>query len=419
MTSTLLSEEDVAILELEGPTVAGHTCKVIGLERTVSVEQVRARVERRIAAAPLLRTRLRDGDPPAWVKAPDFSVGRQVVPWSDEAIDEQELAAVVAALFEQRLDRERPLWRIDVVELEGGAGALIWRLHHALADGTTSMRLADALLWDEARERVAAAAPRARPARPAADQERRRGHLAGFLEREFAESIHRSPFDGEIGARRQIAFATAPLAPLHDAAKALASATVNDAVLCVVAGGLRRWVEHHHGKLGTMRFRVPVSLHSEGDDASNHDSFFTLPVHLDEPDPVVRLRSIHASGAERKGDRDADRRRRLLESLRSELPPLASLAERLEASPRSFALCVSNVPGPRGRVSVCEAPVRSLHSIAEVGRGHGLRAAVVSLAGELHFGLCADPAIADDLDEMAAGIEAEAAALVESAQPVR
>ena len=91
---------------------------------------------------------------------------------------------------------------------------------------------------------------------------------------------------------------------------------------------------------------------------------------------------------------------------------MRSLSERIERNPRSFALSVSNVPGPREPVSVLGAPVESIHSIAEIGERHALRVAVVSLAGELHFGFCADPAIVDGLDAMAAGVELEAAELV-------
>ena len=341
-------------------------------------------------------------------------------------------ATLVAGIFERRLDRDRPLWRIDLAPLPDGGASLVWRIHHALADGTTAMRFARQLLWDEPAgeqggtrpaEVAGPAPPHADPPNvPAAvheahrssadDHHRRRGHLAAFLKREFSDSIRRSPFDGEIGTRRSVAFASVGFRPLHDAAKRICGATVNDAVLAVVAGAVRRWVEHHHGALGAVRFRVPVSLHSEGDDAANHDSFFTLPVHLDESDTAARLEAIHSAAAERKADHDAERLEALLSSLESHAPPLAGLARRLEASPRSFALCVSNVPGPREPHSVLGAPVRSLHSIAEVGRRHGLRVAVVSYADELCFGICADPSIADDLDAMATGIAIEAEALI-------
>jgi WS/DGAT C-terminal domain len=61
---------------------------------------------------------------------------------------------------------------------------------------------------------------------------------------------------------------------------------------------------------------------------------------------------------------------------------------------------------------VLGAPVRALYSIAEIRERHGLRVAVVSMADELHFGLCADPAIVGDLEPIVTGILAETSALL-------
>ena len=69
------------------------------------------------------------------------------------------------------------------------------------------MRFARAVLWDE----VAAAPARSRHHEHATDDARRRAHLVRFIEREFGEGIHRSPFDGRIGTRREIAFAMVSL----------------------------------------------------------------------------------------------------------------------------------------------------------------------------------------------------------------
>ncbi|HYI38401.1 MAG TPA: WS/DGAT domain-containing protein, partial [Thermoleophilaceae bacterium] len=80
--------------------------------------------------------------------------------------------------------------------------------------------------------------------------------------------------------------------------------------------------------------------------------------------------------------------------------------------PRHFAVNVSNVPGPRTPVSVLGAPVESLHSIAEIGERHALRISAVSMADTLCFGFCADPAIVDDLQAMADGVEEGTAGLV-------
>jgi wax ester synthase-like acyl-CoA acyltransferase family protein/uncharacterized protein DUF1298 len=410
-----LLPEDRAILDLESEMVVGHTCKVVLLAPPApALEELRASVAARLADAPAL-TRKLGGDEraPCWVPAEDLDIARRVGAGEvSSPLDDAGLRREVARLFERRLDRDRPLWRMDLLPLAGGRAAIVWRIHHALADGTAAMRFARAVLWDE---EPAAATARPRPHEHASDDARRRGHLVRFVEREFGETAHRSPFDARIGTRREVAFASVELAPLHDAASSLAGATVNDAVLTIVAGGLRAWLERHHGALGAVRVRVPVSLHHEGDDAANRDSFFALAVPLGEPDPAARLRGVHEATAARKAEHDAETMDALLRELGRVSPRLERFCQRIEANPRRFALSVSNVPGPRAPVSVLGAAVERVYSLAEIGRRHALRVAAVSIAGRLCFGFCADPAVVDDLDDLAAGLEADAEALVAAA----
>ena len=414
-----LGPEDRAILDLECRTIAGHTCKVVRLAPEagppIDGERLRERVAERITLAPALTRKLGgSARAPAWVSDESFDLAEHVREAEvAEPLDRAGLLALVARLFEQRLDRSRPLWRIDTVALQGGARALIWRIHHALADGTASVRYARSLLWDETPE-TAALTPAQVHAAHAADEARRRQHLAAFIRREYARGECRSPFDGEIGTRREVAFAVVPLHELHDAARTLEGATVNDAVLAIVAGAVGRWVRLRHGELGTIRLRVPVSLHREGDLVANHDSFFSVGLPLNEPDPVARLRLAHLGAGERKLDQDAQYREHLLREL-SGVPPLEHFVTRIERNPRRFALSVSNVPGPRRPVSVLGAPVTGLHSLAEIGERHALRVSAMSLAGQLCFGLCADPHLVDRLPLMAEGIEAEAQMLLDAA----
>jgi len=410
-----LEEADRTILALEGPTVVGHTCKVVVVgPGAPGVPELRESIAARLDAAPALTRRLGGTeDAPEWVPDAGFDLSEHVVAAGDGVpVARTALRGEVARLFALHLDRDRPLWRIDCVALEDGATALVWRLHHALADGTASMRLARGMLWD--------AVPAGEPlpdhhphtaAGHAADEERRQAHLAAFLRREFARSAGRSPFDGRIGRRRQIAFASVSLRRLHDAGRALAGATLNDSVLAVVAGALRAWVQHHHGDLGGVRVRVPVSLHHEGDDAGNRDSYFSVALPLNEPDPVARLRAVHEATAVRKADHDAEEMDHLLQRLSGVSPRLSQFCQRIEGSPRHFAVNVSNVPGPRTPVSVLGTPVESLHSVAEIGERHALRITAVSLAGTLCFGFCADPDLVDDVQAMADGVEQGAAEL--------
>ena len=73
-------------------------------------------------------------------------------------------------------------------------------------------------------------------------------------------------------------------------------------------------------------------------------------------------------------------------------------------NPHVFTLNVSNVPGPREEVYVLGARVRAMYSVAEIAEHHALRVAVISAAGTLFFGLCADRDTVDDIDVIADGI---------------
>jgi diacylglycerol O-acyltransferase / wax synthase len=411
MDGIALTDEDRAILALENAAVAGHTCKVVLIEDGApSAERLAASIAQRLPAAPALTRRLAGpADRPVWVDDESFEIAAHVTAADVDPCDDGALRAEVARLFAERLDRSRPLWHVDVVPRPAGGAAIVWRIHHALADGTAAMHLADAVLWDAGPE------AEARPARPRAahpEDARRHGRLAAFVRHEVSLGPERSPFDGTIGSAREVAFARAPLHELHDAARRLANATVNDAVLAAVAGALRSWIQRHHGRLGRVRVKVPVSLHHPGDGEGNRDSFFTLELPLGELDPVARLAAVRAATAARKADHDAETLDVLMRDLAGASPQLEHFCRRLEASPRTFALNVSNVPGPAGSVTVLGTPVEAVYSLAEIGQRHALRIAVVSLADSLHFGLCADPAIVGDVGSLAEGVEAEAAALV-------
>lgn len=414
-----LAPEDLAILELESPTVAGHTCKVLRVgPRAPDVAALRERIAERIHLAPAFTRRLGEdaAGAPAWVVDPDFDVRDHVVAHHhDDPVSSDGLRRCVARLFEQRLDRGRPLWRMDVIELTDDRHAIVWRIHHALADGTAMLRYARSLLWDGTPESTQTQA-QAR-ADHVADDARRRVHLAGYVRRELRRSHGRSPFDGPICSRRDVGFATVPLKSVHDAAKALCGATLNDAVLSIVAGALRHWVIDHHGHLGTIRVKIPVSMHHEGDKVANHDSMFTLGLPLAEADPVARLQTIHVRTQARKEAHDAEARELLLHEIRDVSPRLERFATQLERSPRRFALNISNVPGPRQPVAVLSAPVQVLHSLAEISEHHALRVSVMSLADMLCFGFCADAELVPDAQAIADQIEPETQALLDAATP--
>jgi diacylglycerol O-acyltransferase len=426
-----LSVEDLAILRVESPTVAGHTLKVAILDPPANrprpdVDALRARIAARVERAPRLRRRLqpRKRRRAAWVDDPYFDVRDRVraLPVSGRA-SEADLRRICARMMEERLDRSQPLWTIDLVDpLEEGRIAVVWRLHHSLADGAMAMRLAEEVLWDEGdtEEREAGGAA---PSGPLAElrealEARRPRRLPGALRRELASAANPSPFEGRVSPRREVSFASVGLGRLKRAAHSLVpGATVNDVILALVGAGVRRWAEARGDALGSLRVKIPVSLHhhAERPTAANRDSFFSVSLPIAIPDPIERLRRIKQETNLCKRSRDAQVLDTLLRDLEHVAPPLRRLFDRRLANPHAFALNVSNVIGPAYRPSVLGAPVRAFHSIADIDERHGLRVAVISMADELHFGVCGEPAIVGGLDPLVDGILADAASIVEAA----
>jgi WS/DGAT/MGAT family acyltransferase len=418
-----LSHEDLRILALETETVAGHTCKVILLDERIDADRLRQSIASRLDGALAMRLRLTQVDGELWwAKEQHVDLDAHVVAVGEAPLDAAGLRAAAARAFSRRLDRTRPLWRIDVVpSLAQGGSALIWSFHHAVADGSTMMKVAQAALWDQASGTAAAAplpsAPLAVKPTPVAPPGNSRLRRIRAAARETPHLWMRSPFDGHIDGRRAVALVSLPFDAMRQAARATDGATVNDAVLTVVGGGLRRWLELHNGHLGSVRVKVPVSLHgvatpgSGSTESGNRDSFFCLDVPLNPADPLERLDAVRRETRIRKESHDAEQLDALMRGL-ARVPQLQRFAERVLVSPRSFAVNVSNVRGPKRPVQVLGAPVRELYSLAEIRERHALRIAVVSLGARLNFGLTADPTLLPDVDQLADQIRADASELV-------
>jgi diacylglycerol O-acyltransferase len=434
-----LSAEDVRILGLEAGNVRGHVCKVAVLRpgegrRLPTLDELRAHVDGHLDGAPRLRRRLIRSPFTAgsslWIDDDTFDIARHVRAVDEPApVDPERLPAIVADLMAERLDRAHPLWRIDVIgPMTDGSMALVWRIHHCLADGATMMRLAGELLWGApdaaavapsgwrpmpapggvsllAQCVAAGLGPGARRARAIGArargrvQARRLGWDAkGALKRELTRTARPTPLEHGAGPARRVAFASAPFAACRSAAKAIdPAATVNDVVLAAVAGGMAAWLAHRGLPAVGIRAKVPVSLHAAGghDDAANRDSYFFVDLPVAEPDFAERLRAVNRQTVERKRLHDAEAV--YAATLRR------SVAEQA-MSPRVFTLNVSNVPGPREDVFVLGARVCELYSVAEIAQQHALRIAVISAAGTLFFGLCADRDVVDDLEVLADGV---------------
>jgi hypothetical protein len=408
-----LSQDDAQILRLESPVIKGHTGKVLiaapGSDGgALSVERLRDQVGERLAAFPRLSQRVEEPrfglGRPVWVEAPEVDLVWHVAePDHADPLSDEELRRAVGDLLSERLDHTRPLWRLDALPLTGERVALVGRIHHAMADGVSAIRLLAGLLWEKD-DQPSPASP-ARPAQAPATEAREARvlvRLPAALRRELRPGRD-TKFDQHIGPAREVAWTSFPLERLkrieHGAAEHV---TVNDVVLAVVAGGLRRWLPQVGGIADDLRVQCPVCLHAQEEDAGqlgNRDSFMNLDLPISEPDPAARLRMINTETSERKLDHDADTLYAFFHAL-GRFRPLYRGVTRVTSGPREFALSVSNVPGPRQRPLILGHAIEQFSSFAEPADRHALRVSVISLGGELAFGLCSDPEAISGLDAL-------------------
>ena len=422
-----LTAEDEHILQLEHGNVVGHWCKVVIVDGDVDIARLRRNVSAQMESVPRLRQRLeflpRGLGRPVWVDDPAFDLAWHVASAGVASpVDDRGLRDLVAARMERRLDRTRPLWRLEVAPLTDRRTALLWRVHHAMADGFTAMRIGAACIWcaDPPEQRALARAPGPIQSRRsillaaardrAANAWREARQLArdlaavrrwrdGFAQartvasaarRELAPAPIATTFDAPLGRRRAVAWRTLPLDELHAAAKRVGpGVTLNDAVVALIGSGVSAWSSANARTDRPLRVRIPVSLHSgTAAGAGNRDSFIDVDVPVDGAGVVARLATINEQTAARKTAHDAehvDRAMRAMAAL-----PFGDHLVALSDGPNEFSLCISNIVGPREHVAVDGIPVSALHSIVEVAQHHDLRASVVSCADVLSIALCAD-----------------------------
>jgi diacylglycerol O-acyltransferase / wax synthase len=428
-----LSALDAAFLHLETAATHMDVGAVAVFEgpapsRDELVDRVRSRLH--LMPRHVQRVRVPRGiGRPEWVDDPAFDVERHVrratlaAPGGD-----QELMDLAARAFSRGLDRSRPLWELWLVDgLAGGGFALISRTHHAMIDGIAGVELAQRLL-DEPPDGPLLEQPRPAPPRTSP---RRSGVVAilrsapsairGVIPvgRAFLHPASRTPLNVPIGPGRRLAVVRARLDDVRLVKDAFGT-TVNDVVLAVVAGGLRRWLRERGIATDGLELHalVPVSVRAEAerDAGGNRLSAMrgTLPVWAG--DPVERLRTARHGMDRVKASGQAAGAALLMRIGNAAPPAVLAWGARLAVSTRLFNLIVTNVPGPPHALSLRGRALVDVFPVAVLPRDHALAVAVFSYDGRLGFGLLADREAMPDVGTVAAGIEAELAELVRRAR---
>ena len=209
-----------------------------------------------------------------------------------------------------------------------------------------------------------------------------------------------------IGGHRRYAVVRSDLSELKSI-KAALGGTVNDVVLAVVTGGLRRLLlargeEPPEG----LRAMVPMNVRQASEHLALGNKVSSLFVHLPvgEPDPLMRYVKAREEAEGLKAGTQAEGSTALME-LTAMAPPVlhSTLARGLFAS-RLFNVTVTNVPGPQMALYAHGAQLREVWPLVPLAAEHALGVAILSYDGKVVFGVNADRDSVPDLEEMTAGM---------------
>jgi diacylglycerol O-acyltransferase / wax synthase len=434
-----LSALDASFLQVETPTAHMHVgwaalFEPPGDRLRPSFDELRAHLGDRLPRAPRFRQRLREVplglSAPVWVDEPDFDLDRHLT----EA-DSSRLSEVVDSVMSEPLPRDRPLWQMHLApRLEDGRIAVVCKAHHCMVDGIAAVQLGSLLLdptpetppaepgeWqpeggpsqadlivggaiDLVRSQLALGSL---PARIATSPARARD-LAGRAwraARALADSARPAPPVGAlnrpISPRRHLAYLVRPLDELREI-KSRFGVKLNDVVLAVATSGYRAFSAERGERPTRIKAMVPVNVRAtEGEELGNRISFMFIDLPCQEPDAVRRLREIHSASDRRKRAGTPEGGDDVLGLLSYAPPPVRALFSRFVASPRTFNLVVSNIPGPLGETYLRGCRLREAYPVVPIAAGHALSIGFTSVGDHACFGFYADCESLPDVDYLA------------------
>jgi len=461
-----LSAVDTTFLELEDASAHMHIGAVAEFERAplalpdgrLDIARIERVIETGLHRVPRYRQKLAWvpllGNP-VWVDDPTFNLHYHVRHTSlPPPGDERQLKRLAGRILSQQLDRGKPLWELWVVEgLASGRIAVISKAHHCMIDGVGSVELTSITMQTtpEGDPRLEGPpppwVPRAAPSPlelVAAETLHRarapflglravaRGALAPVSSvracRDMLHGVVKSlvagmrpssptPLNVEIGPHRRFDWCETDLDQVKRVKQRLGG-TVNDVVLAVVAGALRRFLRQRGMAVEALDFRamVPVNLRTESDrTVGNRVATIVARLPLDARAPRERLERVIAETRALKGSHQAQGMQAIEDLGDATFPSLFIAFGRAMAVARPFNLVVTNVPGPPFPVYMLGARMLACHPLVPLYRNQALGIALFSYDGRLFWGFNADWDAMPDLHELVEAIESEARRLADAA----
>ncbi|MEX2106485.1 MAG: wax ester/triacylglycerol synthase family O-acyltransferase [Solirubrobacterales bacterium] len=396
---------------------------------------------------------------PFWVDHPEFDIHRHLRRTTLPAPgSEPQFRDLVGELLAAPLDRSKPLWELDLVEgFEDDRFAIVYKTHHAMADGISAVDIGTLLFDPEPRQEPAREeapwAPARTPSRlhlfrhagagvaatlarlgrwmrralrePGRTRRRAADGLSGLWEVTWnlARPAPKVPLNREIGAERSFHWSTFDLDDFKLVKSALGG-TVNDVSLAVSAGALRRWLLERGVAVDGLELKalVPVSIRTENEhgELGNKLTAMRGPLPVGVADPAARLRVVSDAMDGLKASKQplgAEAIWGLNDWFRDFAPPLLlAPTAAINFSTRLFNLLVTNFPGPQVPFYVLGRELTEIHPVGFLARRHALAIAILSYNGRVSFGLLADPGSLPDAERIAGHLDASLAELLGAAQ---
>jgi diacylglycerol O-acyltransferase len=387
---------------------------------------------------------------PVWIDDPRFNLAYHIrhtqLPHPG---DDRLLKRLAGRLMSQQLDRGKPLWEMWIVEgLRGDRCAIVTKAHHCMIDGVGSVELTGSVMRPTPDEdpRLAEPPPRWMPrpapsardlwigevchraaapfgfarllrdamAAPRSAVGQALGTASGLLDamRASLRPASPTPFNVEIGPHRRFDWTAMDLSRIREI-KSRLGGTINDVVLAVLAGGLRRFLHRRGIAVEGIDFRamLPVNVRGDGEHLGNRVAMMAVHLPLDVADAHERLARVVAETTRVKGSHQAAGIHALEELSDHTFTSIFTQFARMAAASHPYNVVVTNVPGPQFPVFVLGARMLACYPVVPLFREQGLGVALFSYDGRLFWGFNSDWDVVPDLHVLVGAVEHELDAL--------
>lgn len=420
---------DAAWLHMDSDTNPMVVNSLVRLAQMPAPEAVEAVVEERmIAPYPRFRQRVSDplGRTPAFEDDPSFDIGNHLHRIALPAPgDEATLRETIGDLIGAPLDPTKPLWHAYLIEGADGAAAVLWRIHHSIADG---LALAQVMLSMT----DGAPRPKRQPA-PDAPAPSLLGRVLHEATATLANPAHLRELGS--GALREVATAaklvggpadppTVLSRPLNGARRVAWSrpfplervkdachrqrVTVNDLLLTALAATIAEEVPWE-GRPELLHTMIPVNLRPADEpvpaELGNDFALVVLELPLEELPAPERLRRVNSAMNKIKSSPEAPLAFGLLNAMG--MVPRGVEDRIVGFFTGKASMVVTNVPGPQEQLSFAGAPIEGVLVWAPCSGSIGMTVSIFSYAGGVTTGFMTDTALVPDPEPLARRYEEE------------